>query len=267
MSDLINPLVGDIRAHRCYNHPIFKNWVRARPDPETIGAFFHHMEGLCTASRPGWNFAEGLSRLSLTAEQQILRDIVASEEDHGPHLVTMAAFLINRAAGRSVCPDLYNQSAVEERLKACSRRLLSSLPGYDYASGRLEQDRRIQRVFERRKLTDRAATYRNIGTLLAVEMIADGHVFPGEVHCLFDSGLYGARREDPEMHYLFEHAGAEGAEVWHAQTAIQAAAAVVDAETEPLIREGAGECLDAIADLWDLLDAQLFARRIEARAS
>ena len=56
MSERIDQLVSHVRAHRCYNHPIFKHWVEANPKPEVIGAFFHHMEGLCTASRAGWNF-------------------------------------------------------------------------------------------------------------------------------------------------------------------------------------------------------------------
>jgi hypothetical protein len=257
VSKHIDRLVNHIRAHRCYSHPIFKHWAEVRPKPEVIGAFFHHMEGLCTASRYSWDFEEGLAKLDMFEGKKILQDIVASEEDHGPHLATMAGFLMNRAAGRTICPDLLDQQGVENKLKECSQKFFSSLPGYDQHSGRTRQDRRISKVFERRTLTDSESTYRNIGTLLAVEMIAAGHVFPGEMHCLFETGLYGVTRANPEMQYLFEHAGSEGAENWHAQTAIQAAGAALNESTETLIREGADECLDAIADLWDLLDSTL----------
>jgi hypothetical protein len=186
-----------------------------------------------------------------------LRAIVASEENHGPHLATMAGFLMNRASGRTVHPDLADQAAVEGILKACSDHFFGGLPGYDSETGLSKQNRRVNRVYARRKLTDRHATLLNIGTLLATEIIAAGHVFPGELKCLYESGYYGVRMQDPEMEYLFEHAGSEGAEAWHAETAIEAVGPVLTEETEPIIRAGAMEILDALADMWDLLDAGL----------
>lgn len=255
MSTLIDHLVTRIRAHRCYHHPLFDHWVQSRPDWQAIGAFFHHMQCTCSASRPGWSFDEGLEQIG--AETDTLRAIVASEENHGPHLATMTAFLMNRAARQTICPDVYDQDAVETVMRDCSVKYFGAFPGYDRATGRLKQDRRVSMIYGRRKRTDRESTYRNIGTLVATEIIASGHVFPGELRCLFESGYYGAKRDDPEMEYLFEHAGQDGAEAWHAEKAIAATAKVLDASNEPLIREGAQEILDALAEMWDLLDATL----------
>jgi len=264
MSELINRLVDRIRSHRCYHHPMFKHWVQVKPSWEVIGAFYHHMQCTCSASRPGWNFEKGLQLLG--AKTQTLRAIVASEENHGPHLATMTGFLMNRAAGRIVCPDLHDQALVEEVMRDCSRQYYGNLPGYDWATGRLKQDRRVAMVYARRKEIDRESTFRNIGTLLATEINASGHVFPGELESLFDSGYYGVKRGDPEMEYLFEHAGSEGAEAWHAETAIAATAEVLDEENEQLITEGAIEILDALADMWDILDTAMLIPDYAAEA-
>jgi hypothetical protein len=55
----------------------------------------------------------------------------------------------------------------------------------------------------------------------------------------------------------FEHTGQDGAEAWHAEKVIAATAKVLDASNEPLIREGAQEILEALAEMWDLLDVTL----------
>jgi hypothetical protein len=123
----------------------------------------------------------------------------------------------------------------------------------------MRQTRRAIEVFERRKRTDRDTTIRNLGTALALEMISNGQLIPGEKHCLIDSGLYGAHMTDPEMHYLLEHYGEIGAEQQHEKNAVTAVAAVLDDETEPLIMEGVNDFLDALVSLWDLLDAALLA--------
>jgi hypothetical protein len=257
MSRRLNDLVDLVRSHRCYHHPMFEHWLQAKPGWEVIGAFYHHMQATCSSSRPGWAFDEGLERLGMAEQTRALRKIVASEENHGPHLATMAGFLMNREAGWTLCADLYDQDAVEATMRACSRRFFGTLPGYDGVAGHLPQDRRVASVYARRKQTDRDSTLRNIGTLLATEMIASGHVFPGELRCLFESGFYGVKKDDPEMVYLFEHAGSEGAEAWHAEEAIEATRGVLTEETEALIREGAQEILDALTAMWDVLDAAL----------
>jgi hypothetical protein len=59
------------------------------------------------------------------------------------------------------------------------------------------------------------------------------------------------------MHYLLEHWGKIGAEQQHEKSAIAAAGPVLNDETEPLILEGATAVLNALAALWDALDAGL----------
>src|SRR5687767_8297217 len=149
MTQLIDRLVDRIRSHRCHHHPMLDHWVQVKPSWEAIGAFYHHMQCTCSASRPGWNFERGL--LMLGAQATTLRSIVASEENHGPHLATMAGFLMNRAAGGTICPDLYDQAAVESVMRACSRKYFGNLPGYDLETARLKQDRRVAMVYGRRK--------------------------------------------------------------------------------------------------------------------
>jgi hypothetical protein len=258
--DLVGQVIGHIHKHRCYTHPIFVHWAVVDPTPEVIGALFHQIRCFCRATRPGGNFPAALRRLGLEKAATLLQAIVDSEEGHGAQLAAMAGFIVNRAnrAGKSmIFPNLYDQEAVEGQLKAYSDQLLSCMPGYDPDSGLLIEARKAMAVFRRRKRTDPATTFSNLGVALALEIISNAHIIPGEKHCLVDSGLYGACMTDPEMRYLDVHFGEIGAEQHHQECAIEAVSAMLTDETEPLVLAGANDFLHSTANLWDVLDEVL----------
>lgn len=257
MAMTIDELVEQIRAHRCYNHPIFDHWAKVGPNSEVVGALFHQIQNFCAATRPGGNFPDALREHKLSAESALLQEIVESEENHGPELATMAGYIVNRAAGQQVFSDLYDQEAVEAGLKEFSDKLLGSLPGYDPATGMLAQTRKARATFDGRLATDRDSTIRNLGSALALEMISNRQLIPGEKVCLVDAGLYGATIDDSEMHYLLEHWGEIGAEQQHEKNAIAAVGSVLNDQTEALIVEGAYIFLDSLVALWDVLDSAL----------
>lgn len=266
MSDMAQKLADHIRNHRCYSHPVFQNWARVAPSPEAIGALFHQIQSFCASTRPGWNLPQGVAALGLSTESHLIQEIVDSEEDHGPELATMAGYILNKAAGHPVCSELDDQHAVEATLKRFSDELLGSLPGYDPKTGLTVQARKAIAVFDRRKSIDRQDTYRNLGAALALEMISNRQLIPGEKHCLLDSGLYGVDIDEPEMHYLQEHWGEVGAEQMHENNAVAVVASVMTAENEALFKEGADEFLDSLASLWDLLDSSLLQSGFKAAA-
>lgn len=253
----ISELVDEIKSHRCYSHPIFDHWAAMQPPKEVIGALFHHVRSFCDATRPGWNLPDGLREIGLSEESSLLQEIVESEEDHGPELATMAGHILNRAAGDTVFSDLKDQQAIEGQLKRYSDQILGALPGYDRETGLMPQTRRARAVFDRRKLTDCTSIYQSLGTTLALEIISNRHLIPGEKKCLVDSGLYNASLDEQEMHYLKEHYGEAGAEAFHEQNAIDAVGSVLSPDNEALVRAGAREFLDSLASLWDLLDSAL----------
>lgn len=259
MTMTIENLVDRIRNHRCYSHPIFEHWAKASPDSAVVGALFHQIQNFCAVTRPGGNFPRALEQHKLSAESALLQEIVESEENHGPELATMAGYIVNRAAGRDIFLDLYDQELVEGGLKDFSDRLLGSLPGYEPRTGLLAQTRKARAAFDGRQAMDRESTIRNLGTTLALEMISNRHLIPGEKDCLVDAGLYGASLEDQEMHYLLEHWGEIGAEQQHEKNAIAAVGSVLNDDTEALIVEGADLFLDSLVALWDVLDAALLA--------
>jgi hypothetical protein len=250
-------LVNHIRNHRCYNHPLFHHWAAVNPSAEGVGTLFHHIQRLCACTRPALNFEHGLSQLKLDEESAILASIVKSEADHGPQLATMAAHIVNQRAGKPLFVDLTDQDTIEAKLAEYSRRKFSALPGYHPATASLPEDRRVWEVFGRRAKDDEESTYRNIGSLLAIELLANGHIIPGEVHCLVKADLYHSDIEDRDMEYLKEHAGEAGAENWHEREAIRAVQSVLNSSNEQLVFEGVDDCLDAIAALWDALDQGL----------
>lgn len=254
---LANKLAGKVASHRCYTHPVFKSWIAARPNPDVIGAAFHQIQNFCAATRPGWNFPEALKEHGTGEQSDLMQAIVDSEENHGPQLATMAGYIVNRAAGEQIYRDLWNQEQVESGLKQSSDRLLGSLPGYDAQTGLAVQTKRAMAVFDRRKLTDRDSTFRNIGTAVALEMISNRHLIPGEKECLVDSGLYGVSMHETEMHYLLEHWGEIGAEHQHEQNALAAVAVVSDASAEIAVMKGADAFLETLSAVWDLIDSAL----------
>jgi hypothetical protein len=259
MSKNVDDVIEYVRNHRCFQHPIFKDWAAVNPAPEVVSALFHQIQSFCASTRPGWNLPQALADHGLIGQSLLLEEIVESESNHGPELARMAGYIVNRRAGKTVCPDLEDQEAVERQLRRDSDRILGSLPGYDPKTGLMRQTRKAIEVFERRKQVDRDTTIRNLGTALALEMISNGQLIPGEKHCLVDSGLYGVRMDDPEMHYLLEHYGEIGAEQQHEKNAVAAVAAVLGDQTEALIMEGVDDFLDSLVSLWDLLDAALLA--------
>lgn len=257
MSISIHDLVQRIKNHRCYSHPIFKNWAKVNPEPEVMGALFHQIQNFCASTRPGWNFPVALKEHGLHKQSELLNEIVASESGHGPELATMAGYIINQSAGHPLLPDLYNQHQVEAQLKEYSDQFLSDLPGYDKKTGLTAQVRKAIGIFDRRKMTNVESVYRNLGTTLALEMISNQHLIPGEKHCLVDSGLYQADLDAPEMHYLLEHWGEVGAEQHHEQNAITAVELALNTPYANLVIEGVDDFLSSLTGLWDVLDAAL----------
>lgn len=253
----ITDLAAYVRSHRCSSHPLFEHWATVAPEPTVIGALFHQIRSFCDATRPGGRMPEALRRHGLDDQSLLLQEIVDSEENHGPALATMAGHIVNRAAGRELCPDLSDQHRVEALLEECSDRLLAALPGYDHRTGLTVQCRAARAVFARRDAEDRETTIRNLGTAVALEMVSHRHLIPGEKRALVDSELYAVRMTDPEMHYLEEHWGEVGAEAHHERNALEAVGSLLDAETAPLLFEGARDFLETLAGLWDVLDAAL----------
>jgi hypothetical protein len=256
----IEAIIDRVEGHRCYTHPVFDDWAAVNPGPGIVGALFHQIQKFCASTRPGGNFPRALGELGLPEQGALMQEIVESESNHGPELATMAGHIVNRAAGKVVIDDLYDQPAVEAALKKSSDRLLGRLPGYDRRMGLSIQARRAIAVFDRRQRSDAASTYRNIGTALALELISNRHLIPGEKRCLVDSGLYRTTLDDPPMHYLLEHWGEIGAEQQHEKNAIMVVADVLgthDGEVKALVVEGVDEFLGSLASLWDLLDASL----------
>lgn len=252
-----NEVVEYVKNHRCYSHPIFKNWADVSPSSDSIGALFHQIQSFCASTRPGWMFPEALRSMGLQKESMLLNEIVESEEGHGPELAAMAGFILNAAARKQVCTNVYDQDSVERKLKECSDKILGTLPGYNKQTGLTIQAEKAIEIFEKRKLTDQGSTIENLGVALALEIISNSHLIPGEKHCLVDSGLYGATLEKPEMHYLLEHWGEVGAEQQHEKNVIEAVDSVLNDDTKDVIILGAKSFLDALVSLWDLLDTCL----------
>ncbi|OGV25295.1 MAG: hypothetical protein A3F18_06985 [Legionellales bacterium RIFCSPHIGHO2_12_FULL_37_14] len=253
----VDKLILFIKSHPCFNHPIFINWAEMAPDQVVVGALFHQIRSFCDSTRPAHAFSDGLVKNGLAKESCLVQQIAESEEDHGPELATMAGYILNKMSKNIIFSDLYDQNTIEAYLKSNSDSLLGHLPGYDRETGLLIQTKVARNVFEGRKKTDLHSVLKNLGAMIALEMISNGQLIPGEKHCLIDSGLYKVSLEDKEMHYLAEHWGEAGAEAMHEQTAQEAVKAVMTADNKDLVFSGAKDFLDSLLALWDTLNAAL----------
>lgn len=264
MSVTINHLLEHIENHRCFTHPIFHHWSKMKPEAEVVGALFQQIQTFCASTRPGGNYLDAMKTHGLVKENHFQQAIVESEEGHGPELATMAGYIMNKAANKAICDDLYDQDAVENKLKEFSNKLLGNLPGYNKATGIAVQTQRAIDVLNRREATDYETTIKNIGTTLALEKISNCQLIPGEKECLIDSQIYNVDINDPEMHYLLEHYGEIGAEQQHEKYAIEMVESVLNEKTSSLLLAGMDDFLDSLADVWDLLDLALLQSGIQS---
>lgn len=266
-SSFVSPWIAAVENHPLYTHPLFDRWRAVEPGPEELGALFHQIQCFCASTRPGHAFPQTLRSLGHVEEAALMDEIVASESGHGPELATMAGYIINRAAGRTLFPDLYDTAAVEDQLRRASDRVLGHVAGYDASDGLTAQARRAIAVFDSRRGTSAADAMRSLGVALALEIISNRHLIPGEKSALVESGLYGVSLDDAEMHYLAEHWGELGAEQQHESNVIRAITSIAGTGDNADVRGGVVEFLDALASLWDALDEHVLAplerRRVE----
>jgi hypothetical protein len=253
----VDDLIGKVKSHRLFAHPMWDHWEKCTPPVPVSGAMFHQIQKFCASTRPGFVFPEGLRNLGWFHQSSLIEEIVASEDGHGAHLALMAGHIVNRSAGIEIFPDAYAQRTVEAGLKTYSDQLLGSLPGYDRYEGLTAQTSAAINLFERRGMKDREITMKNLGTTFALEITSHQSIIPSEKRALVDSGHYNVSIHDPEMLYLAEHWDENGVEKTHEHNVVKAVSAVLDEETEHLIEQGVDDFLNSVSELWDLLDSAL----------
>ncbi|AWN31401.1 MULTISPECIES: hypothetical protein [unclassified Streptomyces] len=255
-------LIDRIKTHRVFDHPLYEHWAATPPSAEVSGALFHQVQSFCAATRPGGEFPTALRSLGWNEQALLIEEIVDSESGHGPELATMAGHIVNRT-GSPVFDDVYDTTRVEAWLKSSSDRLLAGLPGYDRETGLTPQAAAAIEVFRRRFSSEAETTVRNLGTALALEIISNQSLIPGEKRALIDSGHYKADLDEPEMHYMAEHWGDDGAEQQHEANVIKAVSSVMDASNSEQIEQGVEDFLSSLCALWDVLDAALLASGLQ----
>ncbi|MFI8931672.1 hypothetical protein ACIG3E_28860 [Streptomyces sp. NPDC053474] len=255
-------LIDRIKTHRVFDHPLYDHWAARPPTAEVSGALFHQVQSFCASTRPGGDFPTALRGIGWDEQAVLIEEIVDSESGHGPELATMAGHIVNRT-GAPVFDDVYDTERVEAWLKESSDRLLAGLPGYDRETGLTAQATAAIEVFKRRFSSDADTTVRNLGTALALEIISNQSLIPGEKRALIDSGHYKTDLEEPEMHYMAEHWGDAGAEQQHEANVIQAVSSVMDASNSDQIAQGVEDFLESLCALWDVLDAALLSSGLQ----
>ncbi|OHX10314.1 hypothetical protein [Chromobacterium sphagni] len=250
-----------VQEHRAYTHPIFQHWSHAAPNAEECAALLHQILTLCAATRPGQAFPTALEAIGLVRQAQLMDEIALSRQGNGAELARMAGHIVNRSGMHAKFADIEDQQQLEAGLRDASNRLLGDQPGYEHATGLMQQTRRAMAAFQRRARSDFDSSMRNLGTAFALEIIFNRSLIPGAKQALVDAGHYGVKLDDPEMRYLRNHWKEGGGESRDEHCAREALAATLTATTAPLILEGMLDFLDSLAELWDALDQSLLHSR------
>ncbi len=194
-----------LNTHPVFEHPIYKQIAYQKLDQESMKSFWRHMGKYCALTRPGHNFIPSLRTAGLTQTADNMESIIASEAGHGKELETMAQYLIGKTITCSQLKKVFK---------------LDTIPSLQ----------EMEQIFAVRKSLDPKNIPYNLGVTLALEILANQNIIPGEVEAFVDCGHYQVSLTDPETHYLAEHAGEAGAEAHHEKLITEAITQLKDAE-------------------------------------
>mgnify|MGYP001577688907 CR=1 FL=1 len=255
MSDkvfLIGYLTKEIESHRCFNHQFFKHFSRSKPSAQVVGAIFFQICHFYDFTRPGMNFPGELERIGMNESALLIKEIVRTGYN-SDQLIRMAGYIINRASGKLVCPNLNDRIAVENTMKNFSDQVFGETIGYNQETGLIGEVSAVKALFDLRLSTDPIITVQNLGVTMAFEIIANRFIMPGAIYCLVGSGLYDVSLKDLEMEYLVSPQGDD----IHDKKIVEAVETMITDENAASLRTGAIRLLDTLTNMFDRLESVL----------
>ncbi len=218
----IQRLINRIESHPAHNHRVFRVLAHERPDTEKLTAWLSRMAQFCNHAREVFTMAEHLEGHGLKEQASIVRLIEESEREHG----LMYARMSMKLTGAAIRVPTTDTPAIHE----------------------------LRRIFVARAYEDYDSVFYSLGAYLALEVMAEYHIIPGQIDAFIRSGHYGVSLNDEALRYLRKHHEEFNADVIHALR-IRSALRIVPANTSatPLVEKGAAEFMDALEDFYDEL--------------
>lgn len=248
-----------VQQHPAMSHTVFDTWAARKPGLATLGATLYQIGAFCDATRTCGSMAEGLTALGQDAAPQLLREIEESERGHENRFLEMARrLLIETEPEQARYLPLNDLSSTHELLRQLSVRRLNNVPGVHHKAGLLVQTVRSQLHFRQRADTRREMVAYNVGGMLAVEMLANRHIIPGEIRAIAYSDHYDVDLDQPDLAYLAEHAGENGAEAQHEKAIRKITADLLEHDNlAAFVGNGAQITCDIVGEFYDVLETVL----------
>lgn len=228
---MINPkILSDIEAHPALRHTVFQTLAARMYPPEVLTNYLVNMATFCAASRwPGTMFQE-FDAVKCRHACDAIDKILASEQGHEAQLQAMGALLIGSTHLEPL--NRLDEDDIYERITDGTHDAIGTLT-----------------LRETDSWDD--ALYA-LGGMLAVEIVANRQIIPGQVAAFIDSDFYGLTLDD--VPYLKEHAGEHGAEHDHEATMITVVGNFLP-DDQARVAEGATEMLNSLEGFYDDLEA------------
>jgi len=217
---LVEPLVARIEAHPVNSHPVFDTLAKGRPPPEQLEAWLRHMAWFCVLAREVFSMPSNLRYHSLDQIAEVIEKVKANEEQHGVLYEDMAAKILGR-------PPKFHETRTQAMEK-------------------------MREIFVARDYDDYECVFRSLGAYLALDVMTDHHIIPGQIKAFVKSRKYGMQLS--ELEYLRKHYAEYSAAAVHGlklRSALMIVPHSVNAYTQ--VELGAIEFLDTLQLLYDEL--------------
>lgn len=172
-------LIRAINEHRAGRHIVFAVLEKKKPPDDKLAKWFSHMAQFCVMAREIHSLPDNLRLYERPKEDRREKQ----------------AKLIERVRDQEKANgELYNRlaSRICRRMVEPSRELTPAL-------------RKMKFIFDQRDYDDQEALNYSLGAFLALDVMTDHHIIPGQIKCFVGSGHYGVALGDPDIEYLNKH--------------------------------------------------------------
>ncbi len=244
-----------IEDHSVFKNDFFEVWSKQPPRTGLAAALLFQIQAFCAATRKDGQLVKALQGIDKAASESV-SVIIASEQGHGIALSVMCGFILSCTPG--------NQGTIPDQVKEIDK-FLREKSIEELGVELLSETRELIKLFEPIKHTNRSEIMSALGVRLAVEILANRQIIPGELQAFIDSKKYVLKGKpieltSPKMNYLREHAGEYGAEQEHEKKMFSVLLAAVEETDLPVVVNGSIQMCDALEKLYNKMKAHLVER-------
>jgi hypothetical protein len=221
-TSFVEPLVALIEEHPVNRHLVFILLAQGRPPPEKLEAWLCHVAHFCALARNVFSMPSNLRYHELDEIALVIEKVRENERQHGALYQDMAKRLLGK-------PVIFRETITPA----------------------IQQ---MEAIFVNRDYEDHACVYKSLGAYLALDVMTDHHIIPGQINAFVKSKKYGVRLS--ELEYLRKHYAEYSAAAVHGLK-LRSALMIVPHSDNAFthVKQGTKEFMDALQLFYDELVA------------